>query len=1026
MTKSGVAFHHAGLSGPDRAVVERGFLQGEINVICCTSTLAVGINLPCHMVIIKNTVTYTSNTASFNEYSDLEVMQMLGRAGRPQFDDSAVAVIMTRLHKVAHYEQMMSGQEVLESCLHKNLIEHLNAEIGLGTISDMYTAKKWLSGTFLYVRLRDNPDHYKLDGDAVGRNIEERLERICSNGLSSLIEYDLVSSAPKLKSTEFGDAMARYYINFETMKGFLGLPPKAKLSMLLSTLSQASEFKEIRLRGNEKPVYRDLNKSTSIKFPINVNLALPAHKVSLIIQSILGGIDLPTDEGKIKSQYTMEQGMIFQHAQRLIRCIIDCQLFLDDSVASRNALMLARSLGAKVWDDSPLLMRQIETIGNVAVRKLVNAGIKSIDELEHVPSHRLETILSRNPPYGMRLLEKVQAFPRLRVAVHLVGQPIVKKGDCVAIRVKAEIGFMNEKPPIQYNRKPVYVCLLAETSEGRKLHFCRISAKKLNNGQDVVFPAQLTHLAQKIVCHVMCDEIAGTLRYAELKHNIPASFFHVLKAQNVTEQIAKRPGTMANTSQQRAGAARLTAGAVVDEYGDNDIEDTDLAFMAASDQDISHIDDFDDEPVASMQRKITADEKQKPGEPVVSADGTLETWTPQQLPNGKWACNHKCKDKRKCKHLCCRDGIDNKPKPPRPKTNAKPSAEATQYSPCGPTQTKLSVSLVQKASPLKSFASSEYQADASKVCKKRNSSFATPPKSIEGRHKIHGGVRKVSNMSYLPNPPACTYGEGSDLMPSAVAAGGMSSDFAEGLADEDLLSLRAPLINKNDSSRGLYSCGDSDTFGDNDEEMLDASLFGLEDPQPLRDTEAWDPHTFNVDDAAQFDTVGYNIPGATKQQSSSMPERHSLLETIASQQRMPQATHAGSVLEKSLFLPYSSSISNEQPASAEQICNRKRTVGSIEESAEPSSYSVAKKPRTAPAFGAHDIVSEGRVEEHDIAPDDEVDERAKQRCCSNEENKAPILTSSHQSDPVPLDDAALNAWLLEEFGDIVTIAPEQT
>ncbi|KAK5006482.1 hypothetical protein LTR28_006445, partial [Elasticomyces elasticus] len=170
-----------------KAVVERGFLQGEINVIRCTSTLAVGINLPCHMVIIKNTVTYTSNTASFNEYSDLEVMQMLGRAGRPQFDDSAVAVIMTRLHKVAHYEQMMSGQEVLESCLHKNLIEHLNAEIGLGTISDMYTAKKWLSGTFLYVRLRDNPDHYKLDGDAVGRNIEERLERICSNGLSSLI-----------------------------------------------------------------------------------------------------------------------------------------------------------------------------------------------------------------------------------------------------------------------------------------------------------------------------------------------------------------------------------------------------------------------------------------------------------------------------------------------------------------------------------------------------------------------------------------------------------------------------------------------------------------------------------------------------------------------------------------------------------------------------------------------------------------------------------------------------------------------
>jgi ATP-dependent DNA helicase HFM1/MER3 len=32
------------------------------------------------------------------------MMQMLGRAGRPQFDDSATAVILTRKERVAHYE----------------------------------------------------------------------------------------------------------------------------------------------------------------------------------------------------------------------------------------------------------------------------------------------------------------------------------------------------------------------------------------------------------------------------------------------------------------------------------------------------------------------------------------------------------------------------------------------------------------------------------------------------------------------------------------------------------------------------------------------------------------------------------------------------------------------------------------------------------------------------------------------------------------------------------------------------------
>lgn len=116
MTQSGVAFHHAGLTSEDRLAVERGYLAGNVSVICCTSTLAVGVNLPCHTAIIKNTVTYQpTSVGGCREYSSLEIMQMLGRAGRPQFDDSATAVVMTRNQKTAQYERMVSGQEIIES-----------------------------------------------------------------------------------------------------------------------------------------------------------------------------------------------------------------------------------------------------------------------------------------------------------------------------------------------------------------------------------------------------------------------------------------------------------------------------------------------------------------------------------------------------------------------------------------------------------------------------------------------------------------------------------------------------------------------------------------------------------------------------------------------------------------------------------------------------------------------------------------------------------------------------------------------
>lgn len=37
----------------DRTLVERCFAQGHIKVLVCTATLAWGVNLPAHAVIIK-------------------------------------------------------------------------------------------------------------------------------------------------------------------------------------------------------------------------------------------------------------------------------------------------------------------------------------------------------------------------------------------------------------------------------------------------------------------------------------------------------------------------------------------------------------------------------------------------------------------------------------------------------------------------------------------------------------------------------------------------------------------------------------------------------------------------------------------------------------------------------------------------------------------------------------------------------------------------------------------------------------
>lgn len=226
-----MAFHHAGLDPADRHAIEAGFLGGQISVICCTSTLAVGVNLPCHLVIIKNTVGWQEGGC--REYSDLEMMQMLGRAGRPQFDDSATAVILTRKERVGHYQRLVSGSQNVESCLHLNLVDHLNVEIGLGTVRDVESAVKWLAGTFLFVRLRRNPTHYKIKEGANQEDEDEILRQICKKDIKLLQDTGLVSVEGALRSTEFGDAMARYYVRFETMKTLLSLSRRSTISQIV-------------------------------------------------------------------------------------------------------------------------------------------------------------------------------------------------------------------------------------------------------------------------------------------------------------------------------------------------------------------------------------------------------------------------------------------------------------------------------------------------------------------------------------------------------------------------------------------------------------------------------------------------------------------------------------------------------------------------------------------------------------------------------------------------------------------------
>ena len=93
--RNGCAFHHAGLTNPQRRLVEASFKKSLIRCIVATPTLAAGINLPARTVIVRDVRRYDANVG-YVSIPVLEVKQMCGRAGRPRFDKYGEAILVAR------------------------------------------------------------------------------------------------------------------------------------------------------------------------------------------------------------------------------------------------------------------------------------------------------------------------------------------------------------------------------------------------------------------------------------------------------------------------------------------------------------------------------------------------------------------------------------------------------------------------------------------------------------------------------------------------------------------------------------------------------------------------------------------------------------------------------------------------------------------------------------------------------------------------------------------------------------------
>lgn len=293
----GIGLHHAGLSSKDRDVVERLYLAGDIRVVVATATLAWGVNLPARLVIVKGTEYFDGKTSRYVDYPLTDVLQMIGRAGRPGFDTQGRAVVLVESSKKNFYKKFLYTPFPVESCLRERLCENLNAEIASRTVNSLVDAAGYLTWTFFARRVKANPSYYGAKSSSP-EDVEDFLTSVATETISMLDNEDCVSlnCDNEVSSTILGRAVSEYYLNYKTAKQMrLGLTELAavivrempstnggddsaakaqqelhpikrsgrleetSVAWILYTLCCTHEFNELPVRHNEELLNEDLS-----------------------------------------------------------------------------------------------------------------------------------------------------------------------------------------------------------------------------------------------------------------------------------------------------------------------------------------------------------------------------------------------------------------------------------------------------------------------------------------------------------------------------------------------------------------------------------------------------------------------------------------------------------------------------------------------------------------------------------------------------------------------------------------------
>merc|ERR1719330_2212904 len=428
----GVAYMHEGLSNTDRRLVESLFDSGAIQVVVAARALVWALTIQAHLVIIMDTQFYNGKQHAYHDYPVTDILQMLGRANRPTEDTDAKCVLMCQNSKKDFFKKFLYEPLPIESHLDHCLHDHFNAEIVTKTIENKQDAVDYLTWTYLYRRMTQNPNYYNLQG-VTYRHLSDHLSELVETTLSELEHSKCISIEEEMDTSplNLGMIAAYYYINYTTIELFsMSLNNKTKIRGLIEIVAAAAEFEDLEIRHGEDIVLRNLSSKLPNKLGSGTKYNDPHVKTNVLLQAHLSRIQL-------SAELQQDTDSVVVKAVRLTQACVDVLSsngWLSPAIA---AMELSQMMTQAMWTKDSYL-KQVPHFTTDTVARCGEKGVESVFDIMEMEDEDRNKLLQLTDMQMADVARFCNRYPNIELNYEVLDKESLASGSPVNIETKLE------------------------------------------------------------------------------------------------------------------------------------------------------------------------------------------------------------------------------------------------------------------------------------------------------------------------------------------------------------------------------------------------------------------------------------------------------------------------------------------------------------------------------------------------------------------------------------------------------------